>query len=399
MDEVTLHQFLTKLSAGNYSNDEYNEFTAWMQNCSRDEYERALIIWEEIVSQAEILPVVDYQLFEKIEASLDQLDRQENNVKQLYPEAAPRSMMWERIAVVACLLLTLAFGSYFYLKKKNTDRSAFPITKRTDPVVEHSVTLTLANGKKIILADIKTGKLAEESGVSITKASNGQLVYTIKESDLDVTGQYNTLTTPKGQTYQINLPDGSAVWLNAASTLRYPVRFDRRERRVQVTGEAYFEVAKDPSKPFRVNVDGAQEIEVLGTHFNVKAYGNDSNISTALLEGSVKLSSGSGQVILKPGQIAFNDRQNMLKVKQADLTEVMAWKNGLFVFNNENINEVMKTIARWYDVDFEFRGNVPQKRIWGKMIRYQTVTELLDNIAISTGIHYKITGRRVILTD
>jgi ferric-dicitrate binding protein FerR (iron transport regulator) len=205
----------------------------------------------------------------------------------------------------------------------------------------------------------------------------------------------NTITTPKGGQYQVRLLDGSSVWLDAASSITFPSTFTGNKRQVQLTGEAYFEVAKNRAKPFLVNVEDKQQIEVLGTHFNVQAYPDDRDIKTTLLEGSVKLLYKNRQAILKPGQTAVNDPDQSLLIKPADIYEVMAWKNNMFVFNNENIKSIMKRISRWYDVDVVFEGNLEKVNFFGNYSRLKSLENLLKDIELTEKVHFKIKGRRI----
>jgi len=311
--------------------------------------------------------------------------------------------LWPRIAAAAAIVVMFSMGAYFLTHQSSINPApARSSVANTIVPGSNKAMLTLSNGKQIQLTDARNGQLAIQGDMIVHKVADGQLVYERTQHNVPKAAEsiaYNTMTTPRGGQYWVTLPDGSKVLLNAASSLRYPTAFNQKERRVELIGEAYFEVAKNPQKPFRVNVNNNQEVEVLGTHFNIKAYADDQDIRTTLLEGSVKLTYKTGHMLLKPGQMAINNLAEPLIVKQADVEEVMAWKNGLFVFNDESIKDVLKIAARWYDIDVEYRGNIGQKKIWGTVSRYKTITELLDNIAIASGIHYKIEGRRVLLMN
>jgi transmembrane sensor len=191
------------------------------------------------------------------------------------------------------------------------------------------------------------------------------------------------------------LPDGTHVWLNSASSLSYPVEFAGNERRVKLTGEAYFEVAKNKDKPFYVNSNNVQ-VRVLGTHFNISAYNDDDELKATLLEGSVQVSKNNSQSLLKPGQQAvINNGADMIRVSQANINEVMAWKNGYFIFNDDNIATILKKVSRWYDVDVEQRGNFEGQHFGGTFYRTKGIDELLKNLEKIGKVHFKITGRRV----
>jgi len=311
------------------------------------------------------------------------------------------------IAASVSLLLGVSASLFFYLKNDN----AFLSTKnKTQPLIKNTIApggnkalLTLANGSKIILDDAATGELARQSGVKVTKAANGQLVYTVENtsSNSATSGQmaYNTIETPKGGQYQVDLPDGSKVWLNAGSSLRYPTNFNGNIRSVQLAGEAYFEVAKNAKKPFRV-VSNNQVVEVLGTHFNISSYIDDTSVKTTLLEGSVKvLSTKSNQSkLLKPGQQSnINYLNSSFSVQQVNTEEVVAWKNGYFLFVDEDLKSIMSKFARWYNVDVEYAANVDNLRFGGMVSRSRDLAQALKIIEQTGNIKTKIEGRRVII--
>lgn len=316
----------------------------------------------------------------------------------------PKKMQWYKLPLAAAIaLMTVGAGIYLYFN--TSPDSTKQHTQIANKIVAGSnkAILTLSDGKQIVLTDVNNGELAEQGNTRISKTAGGKIIY--QPSSAPGSGAedravvYNTVSTPRGGQFQVVLPDGSHVWLNSISSITYPSSFSGKERVVQLKGEAYFEIAKNPEKPFKVDVIGKQQIEVLGTHFNVEAYLEDHEIKTTLLEGSVKLMAQNKQVKLKPGQIAVNDLNRNLIIKQADIEEVMAWKNGLFVLNDVNLRDVMKKASRWYDVDVEYQGNISNKKLWGTMSRYKDITELLDNIAITSSLRYKIDGRRVILMN
>ena len=256
--------------------------------------------------------------------------------------------------------------------------------------------LTLANGKTISLTNASNGRLAQEGGISVTKTKDGQLVYATKRgvSDEDEGAGLNMITTPRGGTYDIVLADGTHIWLNSGSSLTFPSSFTEPERRVQLTGEAYFEVAHN-GKPFKV-ITATQTVQVLGTHFNIEAYQDEHTVKTTLLEGSVNVLRSNEKLLLAPGQMSVNKEKEPLYIKKANITEVMAWKDGLFIFDNESIAEVMRKAARWYDVEVRYENGVEEKKLFGTVSRYKTIDELLDNIALAGRIRYRIEGRRIV---
>jgi len=285
--------------------------------------------------------------------------------------------------------------------------------------------LTLAGGSTIVLDSAQNGTLAKEAGISIEKRADGKLAYSSShEKPLAI--QFNTLTIPRGGQYFLELADGSKVWLNAASSLRYPVSFIGKERKVQLKGEAYFEIAKltdqEGALPFIVDVlsssDGkpAAQIAVLGTHFNVNAYDDEAAIRTTLLEGSVKVSTkpiaeanGSEQcesITLSPGQEALisnastnaasDVKQRIKVVNDVDTEEVVSWKNGVTSFANANIKSIMRKISRWYNVDVVYEGNIPDRTFMGGIPRNSALSEVLKVLELSN-IHFKVEGRKIIV--
>ncbi|TKC60221.1 FecR family protein [Pedobacter hiemivivus] len=311
-----------------------------------------------------------------------------------------KTYFWSRMAAAAILLFTLSAGLFFYVTKDNG--LAPKLAKHDIAPGGNKATLTLANGEVINLTEAKTGDLGEQAGIQITKTADGQLIYTIEDSQ-NAAGSslYNTIETPKGGQYQILLPDGSKVWLNAASSLRYPANLTAmNERRVELKGEAYFEVKKANRKPFIVATD-KQEVEVLGTHFNVKSYPDDNSTKTTLLEGSVQVSPKSSSisgVILKPG-LQAELKPSGLKVLTVEVEDEIDWKNGDFVFKEESLESIMRKIARWYDVDVVYRDDVPKNvALEGLVSRTKSISEVLSLIQSTGKVHFTIEGRRIVVT-
>jgi len=256
--------------------------------------------------------------------------------------------------------------------------------------------LTMANGKVIVLANAANGVLANIGGNKILKRTQGQIVYDAKGAgaQADEVG-YNTLTTPRGGEYQVILPDGTKVWLNAASSITYPTQFTGNERHVKLTGEAYFEVAKNKKKPFYVAMNDVQ-VRVLGTHFNISAYGDDDAITTTLLEGSVQVTKNKSVSLLKPGQQAIvKPASDDIAVSDANIEDAMAWKNGYFIFNNDNITGIMKKVSRWYNVDVYYAADLSDQQFGGSYYRSKNINELLEYLEMIGKIHFKIQERRI----
>ncbi len=283
------------------------------------------------------------------------------------------------LASAAAILLFIGFGVYFFSLKDKVPETSSEIAKTTDVKPGgNKALLILADGSEIILDDSRNGTLVNQGNVVISKSADGHLVYdasrAVSENDRETA--FNTISTPRGGQYQVVLPDGSKVWLNSASSIYFPTAFNGSERNVTITGEAYFEVVKNQGKAFSVLANGIT-VKVLGTHFNVMAYSDESSLKTTLLEGSVRVVSGRSATLIKPGQEAEVTNGN-ISVGSADTEEAMAWKNGYFYFKNTDIRSVMRQLSRWYDVDVEYKGAIPETVFSGKMYRNVNASKLLD---------------------
>ncbi len=347
-----------------------------------------------------------YLNFEDIERSAlseAEISERLDAVGRNLPLAGKAIRLWQIVGVAAAVIVSILFAVWFNTgnfegMKHGKDDVAYNDIRPG----KNTATLTLANGKKIILSDALTGKLAEEAGVSISKAGNGQLIYEIKELPGNSGGveaaKVNTLSTARGETYEVVLPDKTHVWLNAASSITYPSSFAAlKERKVQLTGEAYFEVSKNKRQPFVVATED-QEVTVVGTHFNLNNYADEDATRTTLLEGSVQVGLRKGvdrsSVMLKPGQQSRVEGEK-LEVTEADLDGVMGWKNGYFRFNDENIESIMRKLSRWYDIDVRYDGRIPTEGYSGKISRYKNISQVLKMLDYSQTMHFKIEGRRV----
>ena len=254
-------------------------------------------------------------------------------------------------------------------------------------------TLTLSNGSTINLNKVSKGKIGKDGGIAIEKTADGKIDYSL--SDSLVRGVNNTLSTGNGQTYMVNLPDGSRVWLNAASSITYNTGIQyQQERKVRLSGEAYLEVAKDPLHPFIVETIN-QTVQVLGTHFNICDYPGDLNAVTTLLEGSVKI---NDVTVIKPGQQAGSINKGAVMVKDVAAEEAIAWKNGRFIFSDEPLESIMKKVSRWYNVEIVYENVNTKELFYGSMSRYDHISKVLSKLEIAGGIHFKIEGRRILVS-
>lgn len=404
MNQQELQQFLEKLASGNYTNEEYGAFTNWVENCSSDEYELMLICWETIAGEGASEPL-HYSLIEKIELGLNGIDEQKLLSDQLYDETVHRKSIWPRMAVAASVLLCLSVGIHFFLQKKQAGKQTAQNQTHDIAPGGNKAILTLANGQKIILNNSRNGVIANQTNIVVSKKQDGQLVYNAAEAPgPGKTGavSYDTLTTPRGGTYHITLADKTQVWLNAATSIRYPAAFTGRYRTVELLyGEAYYEVNHNDKMPFRVIVSG-QTIQDIGTSFNINAYQDEIAVKTTLLEGSVSVSTRNETAVLKPDQQALintDDRYRKIRVmKNIDGSEIVAWKNGLFEFTDADIQTVMRQIARWYNVDVVYNGQIPKRLFTGDIHRDIKASEAMQ-ILTYLKINYKIAGKKIIITS
>jgi ferric-dicitrate binding protein FerR (iron transport regulator) len=321
----------------------------------------------------------------------------------------PVVKLWPRIRAavgVAAAVAMVVFGLWFFNSRPTETSSTLAPALTMNDIApgKNGATITLANGKVIQLSDAKTGVVIGED----LKYSDGEILRDAlndkkkddTQTSLAQAGQILTANTNKGQTYEFILPDGTQVQLNAASSLKFPSKFDGQERIVELKGEAYFQVAKDKKHKFKVRSAG-QELTVLGTHFNVNAYEDESGVKTTLLEGSVRVNdtetSSAPAVILKPNQQSIVTGSNRIKIEEVNAEDAIAWKNGVFLFEDEPLQVIMRKVSRWYNVDIEYQDVDKDKRYFGGVSRSDHVSKVLRKLELTGGVHFKIEGRRVIV--
>ncbi|HVW96702.1 MAG TPA: FecR domain-containing protein, partial [Mucilaginibacter sp.] len=303
-----------------------------------------------------------------------------------------RRKLYKRILAAASVLILLSTGLilYHYHAKQS------PITTANNNDIapgKNKAVLVLSNGQKINLDDTNKGLIAQQSGVRISKSNQSQLTYQVLDEKTTAL-EYNTIVTPYGGSYKVILPDGTQVWLNAASSIRFPTRFRGRERQVTLTGEGYFEVVHNSKMPFIVKSPD-QEIKVLGTHFNIHDYHGEPVITT-LVKGSVKvILPDKKSAILKPGYMSTY-QFNQLNIRQADIGVNLAWKEEQFIFHNTSLVDIMREVQRWYNVEVDF-NSLPPSRFNGAMSRNVPLSELLQMLEITSKLKFKITGRRIMV--
>ena len=322
------------------------------------------------------------------------------------PKVATKTRRLKLSVAAASILIFISIGTYFFISSESPKNEIAKITlpkpnsKNDIAPGGNRATLTLSDGSTIILDSASNGTISKQGNIKVVKLANGLLAYTQNGKQITENDEafYNTITTPRGGQYNVTLSDGTKVWLNAASSIRFPVAFKGTERRVEITGEAYFEVAKNAAKPFKVKAVSA-EIEVLGTHFNVNAYDDEAAIRTTLLEGKVKVSvSNKVARFLKPGQQAEINKEGKIGVlDKADIEEVMAWKNGRFQFSSADLKSILRQISRWYDVDIEYNGNV-DLHFSGQLTRNENVSKVFEKLELTGEVHFRIDNKKIIVT-
>ncbi|WP_106530219.1 FecR family protein [Chitinophaga niastensis] len=304
-----------------------------------------------------------------------------------------RNLRWWRAAAAIFLLGAGAATGYHFMGKKARTSATNAAMADVMPGMSKAK-LVLGDGTVVQLDSSHTNQLKEKDGTLIDK-DNGQLVYDVTRNTSEKI-MFNTLSTPRGGEYQLVLPDGSKVWLNAASSLRFPTKFVASDRTVYLTGEAYFEVAPNAQQPFHVELSNGLNITVLGTAFNIMDYDDESTVKTTLVSGKVKVSQETGNsVLLAPAQEAvLNKQQQHIAVNEADIDKTIAWKMGMFEFDDDDLTTIMRQLARWYDVEVKFAGTIPDKHYSGSIRKQSTLSQAL-RILKTAGIQYTIEGKQI----
>ncbi|WP_170831169.1 FecR family protein [Arachidicoccus rhizosphaerae] len=317
----------------------------------------------------------------------------ENDKKQ---NAAEKGFSWNRWGWAAAILILFCFSIMVYRLQFQKSANKQQVAKeemqglpgQNIAAGHNGAILHLSNGQVILLDSLQNGVVTEQNGVKILKDKNG-LVYVGQAKET----LYNDITTSRGQQWSLTLPDGTKVWLNAVSSIHYPLAFNGKDRIVSIKGEAYFEVVHNESQPFKVQV-GNTMIEDIGTEFNINAYDDEASIKTTLLNGSVKVSAGSGSHVLIPGEQAETDNSHIIKISKVNTENVTGWVNGEMIFDNEMLEEVMKKVSRWYDIDVTYSGKIPNRKFTGSISRKLNLSEFLKLLEFEN-VDYKIQGKQL----
>lgn len=299
----------------------------------------------------------------------------------------------------AAILFIAGIAGWFWYTSGSTEQKNNTEVAQTPRDIQpgsNKALLILADGSEIILDSANNGNIAQQGNTNIEKLSGGAIRY--HSNGTSTAAMTNTMRTPRGGQFQLTLPDGTAVWLNAASSITYPVAFNGSDRKVTITGEAFFQIARAPAKPFLVNVDNRSTVQVLGTQFNVNAYPDEPVMATTLLEGSVQVGSLGNKIILKPGQqSSISNKDQQISVNpNADVERAIAWKNGRFDFNGLELPAIMRQLERWYDINVEFAGPVSKETYRGRLTRDLTLTQVLG-ILNNMDVKCRLEGRKLIL--
>ncbi|MCC8424276.1 FecR family protein [Mucilaginibacter sp. UR6-11] len=369
MDERYYKQLVKRYLEGSASNDELEVFAHLLKDGKLDNY-----LIQTLNSEGGI-----------------------NDVNTIAPSSLTKKVQgvpfWLKYAAAVFLCTTIAVYGYYYSLKDKQEVAVAPVKNDALPGGNKAV-LTLANGRKVILSSQANGAISKQGSTRVNKVQDGLLVYQpSRENTVAQPVTYNTISTPKGGQYQVRLPDGSNVWLNSISTITFPTVFNGSERDVTITGEVYFEVAKNQDQPFIVHAAG-QTVKVLGTHFNINAYPDENAVKTTLLEGGIKISTPYGEKIIIPGQQALVSSRHITIVDDSDTEAAVAWKNGNFVFNNTSLPALMRQLARWYDVNIIYSGTVADHEFVGQIKRSVKLSVVLKILAAS-GLHFTVNGKNV----
>ncbi|WP_114937607.1 FecR family protein [Mucilaginibacter endophyticus] len=393
MSQSIPEQFFEKLRSHQLDESDHLKLTEWFKSASEAEIDQVLDEYSRYFQDhSDDQYPEDSRLISLIESRIDEAENLFPEIGQYERQTTPFPFI-KSVSIAATLLIGVCLFYYFYKEKKQPGASD-QIARATKIVPGgNKATLTLSNGNIITLDSAHNGMLANQSNVQIIKKKNGQLVY--DASAINRTGNevaYNTITTPRGGQYQVQLPDGSNVWLNAESSLKFPAHFTGVRREVMLTGEGYFEVAKDKAHPFAVEINNT-EVEVLGTHFNIMGYKDEAATATTLLEGSVKIKKGNREQMIVPGQQAKVNQD--ITIANVNVNEAVEWKNGNFNFSHEKLEGIMRKIARWYDVDVAYEGKVTNATFVGTIPRSEQISEVLKYLELTGLVHFKISERRI----
>lgn len=379
----------------------------YIEGTANDEEKKLIETYYSLLLEKSKIELGDINNSDKLSLEQELLDKIWGEIKEKKPRSRIFRLPPALWKAVACLVLIVGGVMLYRISVKKKFGPSRLVSNGQNNSIDkiepggNVAVLTLANGKKVLLGDLSNGALLQQGGIKVIKQDNGLLTYKDESPNNSVAEKpiHNTLTTPRGGQYEVILADGTKVWLNAASSLEYPVSFSGENRTVEIHGEGYFEVASGAHKPFIVKVDDIN-VEVLGTSFDVNSY-EENSIKTTLVDGAIKVTGGAKIVLLKPGEVArFNRRSEEMKVADVNVNAVTAWKDGLFYFDHTSIKEIMDEVSRWYDVEVSYSVTDLKHKVYdGKLPRYGDVNTLLKMLEMTGTVHFEIKGRTIIVTN
>ncbi len=365
------------------TDEQVKELFRLLQDPANDEVSRELVVREMSVDNAPAATESGEMVWE------DMLRASESLREQWQRKRKRPVLLLLRWAAAAALIAAVTTFVFINRRPHPEVKIALDV-----PAGSNKAVLTLSDGSTITLDSTTGGTIARQGNAAIIKSGSGEIYYDSKQGQENDQVMLNKISTPMGGQYVITLPDGTKAWLNAASSITYPVHFTGSERKVTVTGEVYLEVAKDVSQPFLAAVAGSSGVQVLGTSFNINAYGDEGNIKTTLIDGRIKIAG----TILKPGQQAIENINEPVRIlSEVNTEKEMAWKNGIFYFEDASLPQVMKQLERWYDIEVRYKGATPTLRINGKMDRKLTLHGVMDFLT-KMGVNYTMEGRTIQVT-
>lgn len=390
MTNKTAKELLDKYNSGTITEEELSILESWY-NQHANNNEDVQLSNQEI--EADLIRISSNFYSLRNHSSFSQINR--------------RKRFWY---VAASIIMVLTLGISYLIIETNLSQSNIGLQSasklKKDNVIipgDKRAILTLDDNSQIVLDDMVAGDVRTINNVKISKNSEGQLVYDVSSvlENEKISSDYNTINTPSGGEYQVKLSDGTSVFLNAKSSIKFPTIFKGNERRVVISGEVYFDVSHNPQKPFIVE-SGDQTVKVLGTQFNINAYSKEKGIKTTLIEGSVIVKSNLKNLstVLKPGQESVLDQHhNKFSISKVDLESAVAWKNGYFIFEEETLEDIMNQIARWYDVDIEYKNINKSTQFGGTISRYRELEDVLSLLELTDKVKFRIQGRRIIVMN
>ena len=389
-----IYYLMDRLFSNNCTQAEKEELAYWIEKAQDDTKLKRLLsdMWNRFEPLEDMSEEKANRLFSAVTGT--------NTPAILQSKSKSRYLLFSGIAA-ACILIIMSGAYIFFSRQSKINTTHAVADKKQSPVNDvapgqFKAMLTLSDGSQVVL-DTVQGQIITGEGAAQVNNSNGHLYYNSSPEKQKET-VYNTLATNRGEQYSMTLPDGTKLWLNAASSVRFPVAFTGSYRDVEITGEVYFEVARNKEKPFRVKA-GEEQIEVLGTHFNVNAYSNEPFMRTTLIEGSVKVNLRASSALLKPNEQALVKKGNTaINVSPADGQAAIAWKSGYFKLTNSEISDIMRQIARWYDIEVTYKGNVPSGTISGEVPRNLNLSEVLKVLELSD-VRCKLEGKTLIVMN